>query len=249
MPSCRLQIYEKLSNIRDDKEYWDRYVDFYEDYWGGPTSPYGVWFGNEYATFQESLADHLSISTNNIRECLFIRENDEHYICLLDSNKNGHPYSFLVDNVVPIHWFFLFSNNQKKTFKTHYGFGSIHYTSTLTSAQKMIEDFALLNNSLTKENEKLLSYLSIIQKDLNETKEWCKEFSKDSRIILNYGDLLASFPPTTLDKEDSVKIISDLKVELEKSNYTDALSLIEFLISRWSNIEFANQENITKSTN
>ena len=113
----------------------------------------------------------------------------------------------------------------------------------------MIEDFALLNNSLTKENEKLLSYLSIIQKDLNETKEWCKEFSKDSRIILYYGDLLASFPPTTLDKEDSVKIISDLKVELEKSNYTDALSLIEFLISRWSNIEFANQENITKSTN
>jgi hypothetical protein len=113
----------------------------------------------------------------------------------------------------------------------------------------MIDDFTLLNNSLTEENEKLFTYLGIIQKDLNQTKEWCKEFSKDSRIILNYGDLLTSFPPNSLDKEDSVKIVSDLKIELEKSNYSDALSLIEFLINRWSNIEFANQENITKLTN
>ena len=102
---------------------------------------------------------------------------------------------------------------------------------------------------LTYEDEQLFNYLNIIQKDLNEVRNWCDNFSEESRIILNYGDLLALFPPNTLDKEDSVKIISDLKSELKKENYSDALSLIEFLINRWSNIEFANQRNITSSTN
>jgi len=95
----------------------------------------------------------------------------------------------------------------------------------------------------------LFNYLNIIQKDLNEVRNWCDNFSEESRITLNYGDLLALFPLNTLDKEDSVKIISDLKSELKKENYSDALSLIEFLINRWSNIEFANQRNITSSTN
>ena len=149
----------------------------------------------------------------------------------------------------PIHWFFLFSENQKKTFKTHYGFGAIHYTNNLVSAKKKIDDFNLLDNSSSSKNEQLFNYLNIIQKDLNEVRNWCDNFSEESRIILNYGDLLALFPPNTLDKEDSVKIISDLKSELKKENYSDALSLIEFLINRWSNIEFANQRNITSSTN
>ena len=41
-----------------------------------------------------------------------------------------------------------------------------------------------------------------------------------SKIILNYGDLLISFPPNTLDKEDSVKIVSDFKYAIKKNQYT-----------------------------
>ena len=55
MPSCCLQIYQRLSHFKDDKDYWVEYTDFYERFWGGPTSPYGLWFGNEYVTFQNAL--------------------------------------------------------------------------------------------------------------------------------------------------------------------------------------------------
>ena len=50
-------------------------------------------------------------------------------------------------------------------------------------------------------------------------------------------------------EKDSVKIITDFKYTLSKQQYSEALSLIEFLINRWSKIEFANQKDITKSTN
>ena len=44
MPSCCLQIYQRLSHFEEDKNYWKEYTDFYERFWGGPTSPYGLWF-------------------------------------------------------------------------------------------------------------------------------------------------------------------------------------------------------------
>ena len=80
MPSCCLQIYQRLSHFEEDKNYWREYTDFYERFWGGPTSPYGLWFGNEYGTFQSALCEHLSIKESEIKECLFIKEENENFI-------------------------------------------------------------------------------------------------------------------------------------------------------------------------
>ena len=71
----------------------------------------------------------------------------------------------------------------------------------------------------------------------------------DSIIILNYGDLLASFPMNSLDKEDSVRIIVDFKDMLSTFKYESAKDLFNFLIERWTNIEFANQKDLSKSSN
>tara|TARA_B100000029_G_scaffold131184_3_gene124851 strand:+ start:16387 stop:17133 length:747 start_codon:yes stop_codon:yes gene_type:complete len=248
MPSCYLQIYENLKDI-EDKDYWKEYIDFYEDYWGGPTSPYGVWFGNEYSVFQDTLSDFLSVEKKDLKECLFIKDNEDYYVCPNGIKKGDSPYSFLVNNVIPLHWFFLFAENQKKVFKTHWGFGAIHYTSNINSATKMIDDFIPLKEKVANENENLYNFISAIIDDMAHIQNWFKHFSKKSKVILNYGDLLISFPPNTLDKEDSVKIITDFKYTLGKQQYSEALNLIEFLINRWSKIEFANQKDITKSTN
>ena len=83
MPSCYLQIYENLKDV-EDRDYWKEYIDFYEDYWGGPTSPYGVWFGNEYSVFQDSIADHLSLEKKDLKECLFVKDNENY----LNLSKN-----------------------------------------------------------------------------------------------------------------------------------------------------------------
>jgi|TARA_Y100000817_G_scaffold252646_1_gene205296 hypothetical protein len=248
MPSCYLQIYENLKDV-EDRDYWKEYIDFYEDYWGGPTSPYGVWFGNEYSVFQDSIADHLSLEKKDLKECLFVKDNENYYLCPNGIKKGDAPYSLLVNNVVPIHWFFLFAENQKKVFKTHWGFGAIHYTSNLRSIDKMIKDFTKLRKSVGDEIENLSRFFNTIGDDLTQIIDWSNEFSQESKIILNYGDLLISFPPNTLDKEDSVKIVSDFKYAIKKNQYTEALALVEFLINRWSKIEFANQKDINKSTN
>ena len=75
------------------------------------------------------------------------------------------------------------------------------------------------------------------------------KFPSDSIIILNYGDLLASFPMNSLDKEDSVRIIVDFKDMLSSLKYESAKDLFNFLIERWTNIEFANQKDLSKSSN
>ena len=86
MPSCYLQVYENIKNTGVDQKYWEEYTSFYEQFWGGPTSPYGLWFGNEYSAFEESLCDHMQIQKKDIKQCLFIKENDEYYICPSEEN-------------------------------------------------------------------------------------------------------------------------------------------------------------------
>ncbi|NSW88936.1 hypothetical protein CL651_004200 [bacterium] len=248
MPSCCLQIYQRLSYFKEDKDYWTEYTDFYERFWGGPTSPYGLWFGNEYGTFQNALCEHLNIKENEIKECLFIKEDNENFICP-DNKLDKTPFSYLVDNLIPIHWFFIFEENQKKIFKTHWGFGAIHYKSSAVNIKRLIVEFINLADTFQSKDSELSSYLEVLSNDVNELNQWISKFPDDSIVILNYGDLLASFPMSSLDKEDSVKIVTDFKKSLESSDDNNAKELFQFLINRWTNIEFANQKDLTRSSN
>ena len=71
----------------------------------------------------------------------------------------------------------------------------------------------------------------------------------DGILILNYGDLLANFPQNSLDKEDSVKIMNDIINLVKKNSFTDAERVFNFLIERWSKIEFSNQRNESNLNN
>jgi len=242
MPACYLQVYENLEKSSKNKEYWREYTSFYESYWGGPTSPYGIWFGSEYENFEKSLADHLNMEIKDLKQCLFIKENDEYYICPSDLNENKQNYSFLVNNLVPIHWLMLFNENQKKVFKTHWGFGAIHYTSTIIDSLSSINEFFNLNINQNK-NEKFTENFKNILADLKDTENWLTGFDKDSILILNFGDLLANLPQNSLDKEDSVSILNDIKELIKEESYNEAEKVFNFLIERWSKIEFVNQKN------
>jgi len=249
MPSSTLQIYRNLDTFTDDQEYWKNYTDFYERFWGGPTSPYGFWYGSEYEAFQEAVCDYMEIERNQIKECLFIKENSEYFICPTISKKNEPPFAFLVDNIIPIHWFFIFKEKQKKIFKTHWGFGAIHYKSKIEDINKLINHFTNIESSNKEQKDNLDNYLEIIKNDLKELRKWLSSFPKDSLVVLNYGDLLSSLPMSSLDKEDSVKIATDFTNSLAQDNLIKANELIEFLINRWTQIEFANQKNLSPSSN
>lgn len=249
MPSCYLQVYEKLTSVHKDYDYWREYTSFYESYWGGPTSPYGIWFGNEYETFENNLADHLQIDKKDLKQCLFIKENDNYYICPSELNENKQNYSYLVDNIIPLHWFLLFNENQKKVFKTHWGFGAIHYSSSISKCLNEISGInKIQNHNLDVDTNFKINFGKLIL-DLLETNKWLKTFNSDGILILNYGDLLANFPQNSLDKEDSVKIMNDIINLVNKNSFTDAERIFNFLIERWSKIEFSNQRNESNLNN
>ena len=113
----------------------------------------------------------------------------------------------------------------------------------------MINDFISLTDKNENRDDELENYIEIITQDLKELAVWLENFPNDSIMILNYGDLLASFPMNSLDKEDSVRIISDFKNKLITSDYESAKDMFKFLIERWTNIEFANQKDLSKSSN
>ena len=49
-------VYQNLANIKEDKEYWDKYIKFHELYWDGPNASQNVFYGNEYEEYRNSLS-------------------------------------------------------------------------------------------------------------------------------------------------------------------------------------------------
>ena len=116
-------------------------------------------------------------------------------------------------------------------------------------SDKLINHFTNIESSNKEQKDNLDNYLEIIKNDLKELRKWLSSFPKDSLVVLNYGDLLSSLPMSSLDKEDSVKIATDFTNSLAQDNLIKANELIEFLINRWTQIEFANQKNLSPSSN
>ena len=131
MARSTLIVYEPLDSFRDNSAYWLEYAKFYENYWGGPTSPLGVWFGNEYKAFQQALARHLGVDEQEIEDCYFMKDDKgEDYIAPASSKAN----IFSSENVIPLDWFMLFTEDQRKTLFTHWGLNAIHYDAVIEDA-------------------------------------------------------------------------------------------------------------------
>jgi len=106
-------------------------------------------------------------------------------------------------------------------------------------------DPALINDM---ENPAKQTFVKIFD-ELSITANWLSGFKTDSILILNYGDLLANLPPASLDKEDSVSILSDIKILIREKSFSDSEKLLNFLIERWLKIEFSNKKSESLSAN
>ena len=131
MAISSLLIYEPIDSFRDKAYYWKEYAKFYEQYWGGPTSPLGVWFGNEYEAFRESLSKHLGMDKEEIEDCYFMKDKEgEYYVAPMYSKSN----SSHSENIIPLDWLLLFSEEERKSLYTHWGFNAIHYDTRIETA-------------------------------------------------------------------------------------------------------------------
>lgn len=247
MPKSMLIVYEPINKFGRMSEYWKNYIEFYEEYWGGPTSPYGVWFGNEYSDFRNKLSKFLNVEWDEVQDCLFMKGGDGNYlISPLRSFKNT--YILDSDNYIPLQWFILFDDKERKFFYTHLGFGRIHYGTDLKEslrridkADGIIDDFAARHGE-GESPPALLMKLKKIQSDLFVLRAWLSEFDTSSYVVLDYGEICSFISPYTLNMDHSSKDAWDILDNLKKENIEESQRILNSLLQKW---ESAKQKILT----
>lgn len=237
MPFSTLIVYEPLESLLENKEYWTKYVKFYENYWGGPTSPFGMWFGNEYASFKKALSEHINLEEDNINDCLFMKDDKGNYF-IAPMGDSVHMFS--VENIIPLEWFALFSEDERKDFLSHWGFNSIHYDSTLKqSLERISESILNLDDKelidLSAKNS-LKPFIQEFIKSMKTLSGWLKQFDQKSYIILNYGDICTHIQPHTLKNENSVRDINSLITSIKTRNFDEAELNLKIFFQKWDDI-------------
>lgn len=241
MAKCNLIAYEPVNSFGHKSDYWKTYAKFYQSYWGGPTSPFGVWFGNEYKAFREALSNELGIDDSEIRDCYFLKdENDDLFISPHQDDMQN--YITYATNFIPFEWFVLFEETERKTLFTHWGFNAICYDTKIEkSIDRINEAINIINNAMTV-NEQTLRHYGVwnffdkIKTGLTETRLWVESFDAYGFLIMNYGEICNFIHYFTLDKEHSVNDMHLIMANLASNNFETLSSKIKLFVQKWVEI-------------
>jgi hypothetical protein len=242
MATSMLIVYEPLDRFGQRRSYWNKYITFYEQYWGGPTSPYGVWFGKEYEIFRKALSKHLGIDEGEIEDCFFMKDNEsKYYISLRSSIINT--YILYQENYIPLHWFILFKDEERKFFYTHLGFGRIHYCTKINFSFERLKDANEIINKVFQEYEKtelkspLFLKLNKIRSEALELHAWLSGFDSSGYLLLDYGEICSFINPYTMKDERSVKEIWEILAYINKGQMEEVQSVLRVIIQKWEEIK------------
>lgn len=250
MARSTLIVYEPIDSFRDKSSYWLEYAKFYENYWGGPTSPLGVWFGNEYRAFQQALASHLGIEEREIEDCFFMKDDQGNYYVAPASSKANILSS---EDIIPLDWFMLFTEDERKTLFTHWGLNAIHYDANIGQAiDRIIKAESILDNYSKLDDKSAFTALhpgniGHMKKGLSDLRAWLSGFDPKGFIVLNYGDICSLIHPYTLDNERSVTEIWGILRMIEEGKVKEADSSLVILLQKWDEIRAKAQGNIDTS--
>ena len=237
-----LMVYQNLSNVKEDNQYWDKYIKFHELYWDGPNASQNVFYGNEYEEYRNSLSKYLEIEPDNIKDCLFTKhENGDYYLTPLgiDSDK----YIMESENSIPAHWFLLFDNSEKKFFYSHAGEGAIapdgiYYNTECSLSKKRLNDAK--NILEVNDKDEIPNDFNLFKKELtfglSELYYWIEKFADDSMIVLNYAEISSVIHEFTLKNENSVSDIWLILDLISKKDYEKADSSLKIYKQKWDEI-------------
>jgi len=251
MAISSILIYEPIESFGSKSNYWKEYAEFYEKYWGGPTSPLGIWFGNEYEAFRNSLSKHLGMDKKEIEDCYFMKDEEGKYFVAPMYSKSNTAHS---ENIIPIDWFVLFGEDERKSLYTHWGFNAIHYDTRIeTALDRINEALEILSGCFEEHAEKKLqslfaNNLSIMFQSLTELQTWFSGFNKSGFIVLNYGDVCSFMHINALNNERSVHEIWQFLHQLEQGELEKASSSLRILFQKWDGIRAQASGEIDKST-
>ncbi len=250
MAGSLLIVYEPLDMFVEKKSYWDDYVAFYENYWGGPTSPFGVWFGQEYETFRKALSEHLGINEEEIEDCFFMKDKEGYYITPLGSRAKS--YILSSENYIPLEWFLLFKDEEREFFYTPWGFSGIHYDTKINLGLKRLKEADEIIGRAVEDHRKsglpILQKLGEIQMGIIELEKWLSKFDPSGYVLLNYGEVSSFIHPYTLRNERSVKEMWDVISLLKEGQIDKAQLVINVIIEKWEDIRRRASGDVIKST-
>jgi hypothetical protein len=251
MAKSTLVLYEPLGDLTEKSYYWNEYVQFYEQYWGGPTSPFGVWFGNEYESFVNALSENLGMAKDEIEHCFFTKDEEgKYYIAPYMSKAN----LFFCENFIPFEWFVPFSEEDRQTLYTHWGFNALHYDTRvrialgrLGEAEKIVAD-AISQQSRPLDASARAYLAEHLSKGLAELEAWLSGFDPGGFLVLNYGELCSVINPYSLENERSVGETWKFLRLLKEGNYGEAGGSLRTLLQKWEDIRSYASGNLDKST-
>jgi len=241
MALSSLIVYEPLDNFTQNRNYWVEYVTFYEQYWGGPTSPYGVWFGTEYENFRRALSNHLEIEEEKIEDCFSMKDKTgEYYIAPFSYGTSPHILNS--ENHIPFDWFLLFKDDEREYFYTPWGFGGINYDTKIKLAiERLIDAGEIINITLKKQKENrfklpMSEKLIEIQSGIADIKAWLAGFDPRGYVVLNYGEICSFIHPYTMKNERSVSDLWQLIGFIKEGRFEEAQSVLGILTEKWDDI-------------
>ncbi len=234
MATSTLVVYEPLISFGENGDYWKEYSAFYEKYWGGPTSPFGVWFGNEYQNYRDALSAHLGMEDESIEDCFFMKKGEEYFIAPLKDSNNV----FSFENSIPPEWFVLFDESERKNFYTHWGFNTISYDAVLEdSIKRAVSAARIIKATLDDGNAaEILGYIKYLNEGVDNLSTWMNTFQNGGFIILNYGDICTYIHILTLGNEKSVVEIRDFINFVDNKEYGKAEKTIRIFGQKWEEI-------------
>lgn len=251
MAKSTLVLYEPLNSLMEKNYYWTEYVHFYEQYWGGPTSPFGVWFGNEYESFINALSGHLGMDQDDVEHCFFTKDEEgKYYVAPFQSKAN----LFFCENFIPVEWFMLFNEDDRQTLYTHWGFNALHYDTRVQKALERLDEAGEILSGVVNEHPGDLdntTYTYIadsISAGHTELKTWLSGFDPAGFIVLNYGELCSVINPYSLERERSVEETWKFLRMLKEGSFSDADGSLKTLMRKWDDIRNYASGSLDNST-
>ena len=241
MANSFLIFYEPIENFGEESDYWRAYVDFYEKYWGGPTSPLGVWFGTEYLTFRTALSSYLGIEEEDINDCYFMKGEDNRYF--VSPLKPGEGLHLIRSaDYIPLHWFLLFVESERKALYTHWGFSAIHYDTGIELSINRLKD-AISTITIVLEGRgeirllpALFERMKLISQGMDDLKMLLSGFDPSGYLVLNYGEICNFIHPYTIKNENSVGEVWQVLSLLRQGRLKEADSQLNILYQKWDEI-------------
>lgn len=258
MAQSVLMVYEYLDSLKE-KNYWEQYIDFYLKFWDGPATPQSSWWGREYTEFRQSLCRQLGLDEKHLKDCFFIKDNDEnYYVCPIGSDPSNLNI-LATENNIPYEWFLLFAGDEKNYFYTHTGFGAIHHDAIYYSAKlsSCLERLEKVKNTISGTVKSLensdksfesLRKLEKIKEGVFNISNWISGFDGKGIILLNYGEISACIDQNMLKNENSVGDLWHIFDLLEKGELEKADDSLRKLDIKWMDISSNASGNMEKHT-